>query len=404
MRVLGVLAAWGVLAVLATMCFALGASLGYRRGVRDTLAQLRDRRTGAAGCRPLPANHLRRRTSGHARPGARARRARWRPRHAGAPVAGPTRAVLPARSNPRVAVLAASVAAVLLVGVPGAAVGATTAQPGESLYTVRRGLEDVRVALARGEDGTEVHVELAAARLTDLQGLVGDADVKPEVIADVSSDLGSHATAASRRLKVVEDDTHRSALGQKLRDVVGKQVEVIDDIVNGDCADDVEGDCAALNETREHTVTLQADTERDVAVAEGSPAPPTRTVTQAEQGDRITAEVVDDGAAVDGAAATEEAEQTGPDAPTAATASAPASAPSAVTRSSAPNDSASKAAPKSRASPKPAPPATPSTGSTASASPSPPASAAGSPATEPEDPADRRSGDSSEAGGAGTGQ
>src|ERR671918_925406 len=59
MRVLGVLAAWTVLAVLATLCFAVGGSIGYRRGVQDAVRQLRERRSGKTGCRPQPRAHHR---------------------------------------------------------------------------------------------------------------------------------------------------------------------------------------------------------------------------------------------------------------------------------------------------------------------------------------------------------
>lgn len=403
MRVLGVLAAWGVLGVLATMCFALGGSLGYRRGVKDTLAQIRDRRTGAAGCRPLPANHLRRRTSGHARPGARARRARWRPPHVGAPVAVPIRAVLPARSDPRVTALAATVVAVLLIGVPGAAIGATTAQPGESLYSMRRSMERVRVALATGEDDTEVHIELAAARLTDLQGLVDDDDVGPDVIADVSSDLSVHAAAASGRLTTVADDTHRSALGRQLAHVVGTQVEVMDDIVTRDCSGDGGGACQVLSDMRDGTVALRQSTERDVAVAQGASDPPP-TVAQADQGDRITAEAVSDGAGDAGVAAGQDASGTGPDTPAVGAAGTPASAAGTAASTTAPDDGASAAASKPSASAKPTPAPTPTASTAASSSPSPTTSAAGSPATEPESPTGKRGGETAEAGAGGAGQ
>ena len=400
MRVLGVLAAWGVLAVLATMCFALGGSLGYRRGVKDTLNQIRERRTGNAGCRPLPANHLRRRTSGHARPGARARRARWRPRHAGAPVAGPTRAALPVRSDPRVVALSVTVAAILLVVVPGAAIGATTAQPGESLYTVRRNLERVRVALARGaENDAEVHVELAAARLIDLQGLVGD-DIGSQVIADVSSNLGAHATAASDRLIRVEDDTNRTALGLKLWHVVGRQVEVMDDIVTLDCRDDPDRDCDTLTEARDVSVALRLSTEREVAVAEGAPDPPPRTVVQADNG-VVVAKAVDELASEDAAATgagtqeTDGAEQVDPGSgdvgsPTAA---------AAVTGTAAPGDDPStpSAEPsvsgRATTAPKPTDSATPSSGPKPDVSP-------GSPATEPDAPAGDGDGAGATAGSA----
>lgn len=384
MRVLGVLAAWGVLAVLATMCFALGGSLGYRRGVKDTLAQIRDRRTGKTGCRPLPANHLRRRTTGHARPGARSRRARWRPRPTGAPVAGSGRSFLPSRSDPRVTALAAAAAAILLVGVPSTAIGATTAQPGESLYTVRRNLERVRVALATGaEDDTEVHVELAAARLVDLQGLVGNPDVGPDVIADVSLDLGVHAEAASRRLTGVEDDNQRSELGQRLQHVVGTQVEIMDNIVTLDCSEDVDVECETLSETRDGTVALRTKTEADVAIAQAGP----------EQ--TITATAVDPGPT--DAPVAEASEPTGQADP----GDDPSPAPTEAAADTAPDDEPSEGASEAATGATPTP--TPSAGPTQRASTTP---AAAERAAESETPTAGKAGgaNTSEASAAGTGQ
>ncbi|HSJ43918.1 MAG TPA: DUF5667 domain-containing protein [Euzebyales bacterium] len=377
MRVLGVLAAWGVLAVLATMFFALGGSLGYRRGVRDTLNQIRERRSGNGGCRPLPANHMRRRSSGHARPGARARRTRWRPRHAGAAVVGPTRAAGHVRSDPRVVALSITVAALLLIGVPGAAIGATTARPGESLYTVRRGLENARVALARGaEDDAKVHVELAAARLVDLQGLVGD-DAAPEVITDVSLNLADHADAAASQLTAVADPT-RSTLGARLEDVTTKQVEVMDDLVPSDCDS---GHCRALHETRQSTVALRETTEHEVAVSD-------RPV-QADKDGVVTASEVEDPSADAPVAATgTDAQDAGDAEPSDAGTSEDVSPPTAADAAAgrAPQDATSEPSPKPSNGTEPTATPSPIPSPPPSNSPTPTEPPAGSPATEPDAP------------------
>lgn len=386
MRVLGMLAAWGVLAVLGTMCFALGGSLGYRRGVKDTLTQIHERRTGNAGCRPLPANHLRRRTSGHSRPGARARRARWRPRHAGAAVAGPTRVTVGRRSDPRVVALAATAAAILLIGVPGTAIGATTAQPGESLYTVRRSLENMRVALARGaENDAEVHVDLAAARLVDLQGLVGD-DAAPEVVTDVSLDLADHAGAATSQLTAVADPSRRSTLGARLEHVTSKQVEVMADLVALDCEGADDGHCRELDKARDGTVALKEDTERDVAVSD---RPETVVQADADKEGVVTAEEVEDPVTDDPAAATDtdaqdagSAEPSEPGAGDDATPPPPAAAASTAT----PKATSSGPSSKPSASAKPTSPPSPKPDPTPISSATPTAPPAGSPATEPGEP------------------
>lgn len=366
MRVLGILAAWGVLAVLSTMCFALGGSIGYRRGVRDAVAQLRDRRSGKTGCRPLPANHLRRRTSGRSRPGARARRARWQ---SGRPAARPAH---PAQRSQWTTAAAAGVAVVLLLGIPGTAIGATTAQPGESLWKVKLGLERVRLALATGpERDAEVHMDLASARLTELGGLVGK-DVPAAVVSDVSSDLGSHAIAASDVLPAVKTPAVRDQLQRRIEDVTTKQVVVMDTLLGLDCRDGDGTDCVALNETRDETrdlrdaadepVALAVPVESEVAVA--TPAP--------------TSEAQDS----DAASAPAGAQNTEPDASGQTAAAAEGQATAAASEPTSPASAAVSVSPSASGTAGESPSATPRPDP--SASPTRPVS--GSPATETADP------------------
>lgn len=311
-------------------------------------------------------------------------------------MAGRTRVSARVRSDPRVVVLSATVAAILLIGVPGTAIGATTAQPGESLYTVRRNLERVRVALARGPaSDTEVHVELAAARLTDLRGLVGP-DVAPEVVADVSSNLNEHATAATDHLARVENDLHQGELGRKLKRVVDDQVEVMHALAL-DCGASDERDCAALNGAKNASVALRMNTDRQIVVAEGAPDPSERTAVQADEavpGETVTAEPVEEPPTDEAAVAvTDDARETpakaqvddsggkdgGDEAPTTATATTTASEESASPPPAKPNPGAQ---PTSAPAPSPSP----------SSDPTPPASA-GSSATELDKPTDSKATD-----------
>lgn len=379
MRVLGVLVAWGVLAVLATMCFALGGSIGYRRGVRDTLAQIRERRTGKTGCRPFPLNHLRRRTSGHARPGARARRARW---HVGQPSAAGRAAWLdPERFGRVPTVAAASLAVVLLLGVPGTAIGATTAQPGDSLWKVKLGLEQVRLALSTSpESDAGVHVALASARLTELAGLVGD-DAAPNIVDDVSADLSGHARAASDVLDRVQTTAVRADLERRIVDLTAQQVVVMDLLLETDCRQGADRDCAALTATRDDMVALRESTDDAVAmidavateVATPVPSPPT-SVVQAE----ILPTVPADRENTAPAAAAERSD-TGEAAPEATGGSSGAGA--STTAPQAATSSTPKPTPKPKPKPSPTPAPTPKPSPTPAAATAP--TNAGSPATEP---------------------
>jgi hypothetical protein len=270
MRVLGVLAAWTVLAVLATLCFAVGGSIGYRRGVQDAVRQLRERRSGKTGCRPQTLSHHRYRpiTRTSLRSAADPLRARTRrlafSAHGGSPR---TRRFAGVQWSP--AVIGAAVA-VCVLAVPGVALGASTAQPGEALWGVKRGLEGVRLAMAPGaDDEVEVHVDLAARRLSELNQLLGMGHADPQVVSAVIQGLHDHTEDAEKRLNDVEQED-RAALVAGLDDLVARQVAVIDLLIDADCTDSADQQCVALEDTRDVSAALQRTTST-IALAEDVP-------------------------------------------------------------------------------------------------------------------------------------
>ena len=274
MRVLGVLAAWGVLAVLATLCFAVGGSIGYRRGVQDAVRQLRERRSGKTGCRPLPLPHHRRRpiTRIHASPMRTAQ-----VRAAAPPAIHRLRAQF-SRSNLSPA-LAGAMAMVLLLAVPGVAVGATTAQPGETLWPVKRGMERARLVMATGPDSDmQVHVELASRRLNELNLLLATGEADPQVVDEVITDLRGHTEAAYEQLREVEP-TARPQVAERVEQVVHRQVIAIDVLLNVDCTEHASDNCVALGDTRVaarqlHRETMTVAMAGDDAVADTQPLDP----------------------------------------------------------------------------------------------------------------------------------
>jgi hypothetical protein len=264
MRVLGVLAAWGVLAVLATLCFAVGGSIGYRRGVQDAVRQLRERRNGKAGCRPMPLPYHRHRPATHLR-----LRNAVRPRTSVTtrPKAAGQRARRIAGVQWSPAVVGALVAVSLLT-VPGVALGATAAQPGDTLWKVKRGMEQARLVMAVGPSRDAViHAELAVRRLTELNQLLSTGGADPQVVDMVITGLHDHTESATSRLKetAVRD---RQAVAQRLDDVVERQITVIDLLLGVDCAQSVNQQCVALTDTREASEELQRTTTA-IAAADG---------------------------------------------------------------------------------------------------------------------------------------
>lgn len=377
MRVLGVLAAWSVLAVLATLCFAVGGSIGYRRGVQDAVRQLRERRSGKTGCRPLPLPHHRRRpiTRMHASP-MRAAEAK-----AAAPPAIHRLRAQFSRSNLS-PVLAGAMATVFLLALPGAALGATTAQPGEALWPVKRGMESARLAMATSPDrDLQIHVELASRRLSELDQLLTAEATDPQVVDAVITDLRGHTEAASERLREVEVTERREA-ADRVEEVVHRQVMKIEVLLDVDCAD-VTGDdkCVALGDT--HVAAKQLHDETVTVAMTDSDA------GRATQQSVAASAAADDGRSESGAVSATARPATPPDTATAAAASAQdGQGNSGGVGNAAPSERAS-ASPSP--SPSPSPSSTPSRGTTTT----PAAAAAGNeePATDPAPAAAEPAGD-----------
>lgn len=346
MRVLGVLAAWSVLAVLATLCFAVGGSIGYRRGVQDAVRQLRERRSGKTGCRPLPLPHHRRRpiTRIHASP------MRTAQAKAAAPPAIHRLRAQFSRSNLS-PVLAGAMAAVFLLAVPGAALGATTAQPGEALWPVKRGMENARLAVATSPDrDLQIHVELASRRLSELDQLLTAEATDPQVVDAVITDLRGHTEAASERLREVEV-TERREVADRVEEVVRHQVMRIEVLLDVDCAD-VTGDdkCVALGDTRVAAEQLHDETVTVALADEGTATQPSVVASAA----------ADDRPSESGAVSATARPTTPPDTATAAAAPAQGGqGNSGGVGDEAPSERASPSP-----SPSPSPSSTPSSGST----------------------------------------
>lgn len=272
MRVLGVLVAWGVLAVLATLCFAVGGSIGYRRGVQDAVRQVRERRNSKAECRPVPLARHRPRPI----PRMRARAAtQFRRARVGHPIAAAhsigdaARGIAGLRLSP--AVIGAVVAVGLMV-VPGVAVGATTAQPGDTLWPVKRKVEDVRLAMATSSSRrVAVHVDIAAHRLTELNGLLGRNDADPAIVDEVIGGLRDHTEAANEVIREVPV-TEGPALAERVDDVVGRQVAVLDLLLGIDCneqrSEQRNEQCVALSDTLAVSTELMR-TATEIAMAGG---------------------------------------------------------------------------------------------------------------------------------------
>lgn len=95
----------------------------------------------------------------------------------------------------------------------GAAVASTDALPGDTLYGLKRGMEDLRVSIADGETGKgEVHLDLASTRMKEVRRLMERLKAGPldhEQIGDVRSALAGMHQEASEGHRLLSEVYHR---------------------------------------------------------------------------------------------------------------------------------------------------------------------------------------------------
>jgi len=164
----------------------------------------------------------------------------------------------------------ATLAALLVLTVPGAAIGATRAQPGQPLYGAKLGIERARLAMAAApERNVAAHVGFAEQRLDEL-AVMSQPDTDAQLVDRVSENLHNHTVAATGRLDDVEGTSDRSELRQRIGDVVVGQVDVLDDLLALSCDGGVQDTCTALGVTHQESVALR-DSTPSVTVAVETP-------------------------------------------------------------------------------------------------------------------------------------
>jgi hypothetical protein len=164
----------------------------------------------------------------------------------------------------------ATLAALLVLTVPGAAIGATRAQPGQPLYGAKLGIERARLAMAAApERNVAAHVGFAEQRLDEL-AVMSQPDTDAQLVDRVSENLHNHTVAATGRLDDVEGTSDRSELRQRIGDVVVGQVDVLDDLLALSCDGGVQDTCTALGVTHQESLALR-DSTPSVTVAVETP-------------------------------------------------------------------------------------------------------------------------------------
>lgn len=157
------------------------------------------------------------------------------PRAARPLTADEQRLVLPARSYRRDRRLATLLAAAALVGATTSmAVAAQTALPGESLYPIKRVIEDVRTGIARGDTATgQALLASARARLDEVGELAERTD--PASVSAVESTLESfsdQAGEASDVLLAAYAESGDEAVVTELRSFTGSSMDRLADMAS----------------------------------------------------------------------------------------------------------------------------------------------------------------------------
>ncbi|MCR4513891.1 DUF5667 domain-containing protein [Aeromicrobium sp. 50.2.37] len=105
--------------------------------------------------------------------------------------------VAPTRPRARRRLAGLAVAAVSSLGVVGMVAGSAQAIPGDVLYPVKRGVENVELAMQRTDEGRGTQrLEIAAERLREARAVLGDGSTKQR--AQVSSLLDDFSTQAEQ--------------------------------------------------------------------------------------------------------------------------------------------------------------------------------------------------------------
>lgn len=164
---------------------------------------------------------------------------------------------------------AAAAAAVLVASTAGVAAAADGSLPGDTLYPVKRGIEQLQVAM-NGNDaarGAE-HLRLAGNRLSEVEGLLA-ADGTAEQIDSTLTAYSEHADEGSRlmfRAYQAEDNAEDIVAVREFTTSQSRQLEEIADLAPPTTAPDFGAVAALLSEIDQQARVLCSDCSGAAAV------------------------------------------------------------------------------------------------------------------------------------------
>lgn len=177
--------------------------------------------------------------------------------------AGPSRARarfqrLTERWRRSVRVVTGTASAILLLSTGGMAVAADQALPSDALYSAKLALEDVRIAMVRGDLGRgEAQLEQASSRIAEAEAVAPEGDSTGAARALLEADDAARS-GASRLLRTYEEQQDESAVARLLdfTNAEQRRLEDLDTVLTGDAAEAAEVLAVALERIEARLVAM----------------------------------------------------------------------------------------------------------------------------------------------------
>jgi Domain of unknown function (DUF5667) len=139
------------------------------------------------------------------------------------------------RPDPRWGRRIAAVGLASTAAVVPAAVASSSSVPGDALYPLKRGIEQVRVIAATSPEAeAATRTDIAYARLAELDALLqmGDLEHLPQVLIDLNSAVGDAQAAVAMAREGGADTTHVAALESQLANVTETQSDHLNEAMD----------------------------------------------------------------------------------------------------------------------------------------------------------------------------
>lgn len=157
-----------------------------------------------------------------------------------------------------VRVVTGTASAILLLSTGGMAVAADQALPSDALYSAKLALEDVRIALVRGDFSRgQAQLEQASSRIAEAEAVAPEGDSAGAARALLEADDAARS-GASRLLRTYEEQQDESAVAQLLdfTNAEQRRLEDLDTVLTGDAAEAADVLAVALERIEERLLAM----------------------------------------------------------------------------------------------------------------------------------------------------